>query len=46
MNSDPTVVTAFYNIRKMENDPEYTLRRNIDEYLDFAKLFILQIKYI
>ena len=38
MNSDPTVVTAFYNIRKMENDPEYTLRRNIDEYLDFAKL--------
>jgi len=42
--NEPTIVTAFYNIRELEqnNSPD---NRGIDEYLELSKKFILQLPY-
>jgi hypothetical protein len=44
MNIEPTIVTSFYNIRKMENNP-LCFSRSVDDYLNLAKQFILQLPY-
>jgi hypothetical protein len=41
---EPTIVTSFYNIRKMENNP-LCESRGEDTYLDLANHFILQLPY-
>jgi len=41
---EPTIVTAFYNIRKMENN-SLCKSRSEDEYLNLANQFILQLPY-
>ena len=45
MNKLPTIVTAFYNIRKMENKEVNIKVKEIGYYLDNAKNFILQLPY-
>jgi hypothetical protein len=42
--NEPTIVTAFYNIRELEqnNSPD---NRGIEEYLELSKKFILQLPY-
>jgi hypothetical protein len=39
----PTIVTSFYNIRRIENNEENT--RNILKYLELASNFILKLPY-
>ena len=43
-NDNTTMVTAFYNIRKMEQDPLYTTTRGLTEYLNLANNFILKVQ--
>jgi hypothetical protein len=41
---DPTIVTAFYDIRRLEqSDPSQN--RAVEQYIDLAKQFILQLPY-
>ena len=42
--NEPTIVTAFYNIRELEqnNSPN---NRAIHEYLELSKKFILRLPY-
>jgi hypothetical protein len=44
MATEPTIVTSFYNIRKMENNP-HCESRGEDTYLQLANRFILQLPY-
>ena len=41
---DPTIITAFYDIRRLEqSDPSQN--RAVEQYIDLAKQFILQLPY-
>jgi hypothetical protein len=42
--NEPTIITAFYNIRELEQNDSPN-NRGIDEYLELAKKFILQLPY-
>jgi len=42
--NEPTIITAFYNIRELEQNDSPN-NRGIDEYLELAKNFILQLPY-
>ena len=41
---EPTIVTSFYNIRKMENNP-LCKSRSEETYLELANQFILKLPY-
>ena len=44
MNTLPTIVTMFYDIKKRET-PKFKNNREITEYLDLSKQFILSLPY-
>jgi hypothetical protein len=41
----PTIVTCFYNIRKLEKNIDKSHNRQIDKYLELASQFILKLPY-